>query len=184
MTTDGIVSAVNELYAYLHALNTASVEYGYGRLEDFMQPAGFSGLLSNVFVRAVTKSAETATPGLALNRFPNGRPDIVPRAVYSGDSVKNGHEGVEVKASRARSRWQGHNAETGWIMIAQLNVDTKTEPLYNRTPTHVERVLIANLDAEDWSFSGRRAGSRRTPTASINQRGLEKLEAGVVYARQ
>lgn len=181
MTAEGVVAAINELYAYLHVVNSASVHYGYGRLEDFMQPAGFSGLLSNVFVRAVTKSAETATPGLALNRYPNGRPDIVPRTEYPGDAVRRGQEGIEVKASRARSGWQGHNAETGWILIVQLEIDTNTEPVHDRTPTCIERVLIANLDSEDWSFSGRGPGSRRTPTASINQRGRKKLEAGVVY---
>ena len=184
MTAAGIVQAINELYAYVHAINSASVQYGYGRLEDFMQPAGFSGLLSNVFVRAVTKSAETAKPGLALNRYANGRPDIVPRATYPGDSIKNGSEGVEVKASRASSGWQGHNAETGWILIVQLEIDTKTEPIYDRPPTRVDRILIAKLDDNDWTFSGRNPGSRRTPTASINQRGQEKLERGVVYQRR
>ena len=40
------------------------------------------------------------------------------------------------------------------------------------------------LGRKDWTFSGRREGSRRTPTASINPNGLQKLEAGAVYARQ
>ena len=184
LTPGGIVDAIGELHAYLHAINTASVEYGYGRLEDFMQPAGFSGLVSNVVVRAVAKAAETATPGLALNRHPNGRPDIVPRAVYPGDAVRRGGEGIEVKASRYASGWQGHNVEPGWLLIVQFDIDTTTEPVYDRTPTNVRRIMIAHLDAMDWTFSGRRPGSRRTPTASINPHGLRKLQAGTVYARQ
>ena len=184
LTAEGIVGAINELHAYLHAINTASVEYGYGRLEDFMQPAGFSGLVSNMIVRAVVKAAESATPGLALNRHPNGRPDIVPRATYPDDSVKRGEEGIEVKASRYTSGWQGHNLESGWLLIVQFDIDTKTEPLYDRTPTNVSRVMIAHLDEWDWTFSGRRAGSRRTPTASINPHGLRKLETGAVYERK
>lgn len=184
LTAGGIVGAIRELHAYLHAINTASVEYGYGRLEDFMQPAGFSGLVSNVIVRAVVRAAGTANPGLALNRHPNGRPDIVPRAVYPGDAVKRGSEGIEVKASRYASGWQGHNAEPGWLLIVQFDIDTKTEPVYDRTPTNVRRVMCACLDERDWTFSGRRGGSRRTPTASINATGLQKLEAGTAYARQ
>ena len=149
-----------------------------------MQPAGFSGLVSNVIVRSVVRAAETATPGLALNRYPNGRPDIVPRAAYPGDAVKRGATGIEVKASRYSSGWQGHNPEPGWLLIVQFNVDTKTEPIYERTPTNVSRVLCARLAGKDWKFSGRGEGSRRTPTASITQHGLLKLEAGTVYARQ
>ena len=184
LTASGTVGAIRELHAYLHAINSASVEYGYGRLEDFMQPAGFSGLVSNVIVRAVVRAAETANPGLALNRHPNGRPDVVPRAVYPGDAVKRGSKGIEVKASRYRSGWQGHNAEPGWLLIVQFDIDTKTEPIYDRTPTNVSRIMCASLDEKDWTFSGRREGSRRTPTASINPDGLQKLEAGTVYSRQ
>ena len=180
LTAAGLVGAVREL----HAINTASVEYGYGRLEDFMQPAGFSGSVSNVVVRAVVRAAESANPGLALNRHPNGRPDIVPRAIYPGDAVKRGSKGIEVKASRYRSGWQGHNAEPGWLLIVQFDIDTKTEPIYDRTPTNVSRVMCACLDEMDWTFSGRGEGSRRTPTASINPNGRQKLEAGIVYARQ
>ena len=151
MTTAGIVKAINELYAYVHAINAASVQYGYGRLEDFMQPAGFSGLLSNVFVRALTKSAETATPGLALNRYPNGRPDIVPRATYPGDSIKNGSEGVEIKASRASSGWQGHNAETGWILIVQL----KLTPRLSLSMTDRLHASTAFLSRTSTTMTGR-----------------------------
>ena len=83
--------------------------------------------MSNVIVRAVVRAAETANPGLALNRHPNGRPDIVARAVYPGDAVKRGSKGIEVKASRYRSGWRGHNAEPGWLLIVQFDIDTKTE---------------------------------------------------------
>jgi hypothetical protein len=76
MTPDGVVKAVNDMYAYLHALNKASIEHGYNRLEDLMQPAGFSGLLSNVFVRSIAKQFGTAVPGLAVNQLGGGRPTL------------------------------------------------------------------------------------------------------------
>jgi hypothetical protein len=183
MTAGGFVDAINDVYAYLHALNTASIEHGYNRLDDLMQPAGFSGLLSNVFVRSLAKSFATGTPGLAINQLGGGRPDLVPRARYSGDAVLRGDHGVEVKVSRYESGWQGHNPETGWILIVQVAIDTATEPVYEREPTTVNRVLMANLEEADWTFSGRSETSRRTPTASINPRGYAKLNEGEIYRR-
>ena len=80
MHAEGIVAAINDVYAYLHAINVASVEHGYGRLEELMQKAGFSGLLSQSFMRAVADAFSSESPGLTLNQYPNGRPDLVPRA--------------------------------------------------------------------------------------------------------
>lgn len=184
MTAAGVVAAINDAYAYLHALNRASIEHGYNRLEDLMQPAGFSGLLSQLFVRSLAREFASRTPGLAVNQYPNGRSDLVPRALYPGDAVLRGQEGLEVKVSRAESGWQGHNPETGWVMIVQVTVDAKTQPVYERTPTTVERVMIARLDENDWAFSGRRPGSRRTPTASINALGRQKLERGLARVKR
>jgi hypothetical protein len=180
MTAAGIVVAINDVYAYFHSLNRASIEYGYPRLEDLMQPAGFSGLLSNSFVRSLAREFQNASPGLAINQYPNGRPDLVPRASYPGDAVLRGDEGVEVKVSRSGA--QGHNRETGWLVIVKVGVDIKTQPVYDRAPTVVQKVMIAKLDEADWTFSGRGAESRRTPTASINVTGREKLSQGVVYS--
>jgi hypothetical protein len=183
MTADGVVKAVNDAYAYLHALNKASIEHGYNRLEDLMQPAGFSGLLSNVFVRSIARQFATASPGLAINQLGGGRPDLVPRAVYPGDSILRGEQGVEVKASRSLSGWQGHNAENGWLMVLQFSVDVTTEPVYDRAPMTINRVMIAQLNVTDWNFSGRSETSRRTPTASVNESGFQKLAQGTVYVR-
>jgi hypothetical protein len=183
MDAKGVVKAINDMYSYLHALNKASIEHGYNRLEDIMQPAGFSGLMSNIFVRSIAKQFATARPGLAINTLGKGRPDLVPRAVYENDAVLRGEEGIEVKVSRYASGWQGHNPETGWVMVIIVSVDTVTEPVYDRAPMHVDRVVVANLDEEDWNFSGRSATSRRTPTASINATGYAKLAKGEVYLR-
>jgi hypothetical protein len=184
MTAEGVVAAVNDIYAYLHALNTASVEYGYGRLEELMQPAGYSGLLSQLICASLAKQFANSKPGLAVNQFPNGRPDLVPRAVYPQDAVLRGEEGVEVKVTRSAASWQGHNPETGWICVFQIGIDLATLPIYDRPPMTIDRVLIAGLDESDWNFSGRSETSRRTPTASINQKGRTKLLVGMVYQRR
>lgn len=183
MHADGILAAINDLYAYLQAMNQSSVAHGYERLEEIMLPAGFSGLMSELFVRAVSRALNTATPGVTRNMRPGGRPDMVPRARYPNDSIHRGEEGVEVKCSTTQSSWQGHNRETGWILILQLRVDRLTSPNYDRSPTLVERVLIGELVEDDWSYSGRSETSRRTPTASITREGRDKLATGVVYQR-
>lgn len=183
MNAKGVLLAIDDVYSYLFALNHESIQHGYPRLEDLMQPAGFSGLLSNIVVRAMASAFSTASPGLAVNTHLNGRPDLVPRAKYPDDYILRGDEGVEVKTSRSTGGWQGHNAESGWILIFQVDIDITTMPLYDRRPTEVVRVMIANLELSDWTFSGRSETSRRTPTASINPSGKAKLLAGAVYDR-
>ena len=147
MTARAIGKAVDDVYAYLHVLNGASVDSNYGRLEELVQPpANFSGFLSNVFVRAVAARTGSARPGLAVNRHHNGRPDLVPRVRYEGDAVRQGAEGVEVKASRSKSSWQGHNPESGWLMVLRFAI----------APT--KRRLAAPLGAKpDRSSSPRRS---------------------------
>lgn len=183
LTHTAVVRAINDIYAYLYALNRASRDYGYDRLEDGMRAADFSGFLSELAVRAMAKATddEAAHPGLRPNRWKNGRPDLVPRGMYPGDAVQHGGEGIEVKASRYRSGWQGHNIERGQLMIIQFAIDVTTQPIYDRHPTVIERVMLAHLEEHDWSFSGRSETSRRTITASVKKSGAEKLRANSVY---
>lgn len=183
MDSNGIVAAVNDFYAYLHALNKASIEYGYDRVEDIMLRAAFSGLISEVMVRSLAVSMANRVPGLARNLYPNGHPDLIPRAMFPGDAVQNGGEGVEVKAARNPSSIQAHNTGEGWYAVIEFSCDVETLPIYDREPTIVRRVRIAHLLHSDWSFSGRREGSRRTPTASITRDGRLKLDQGIVYLR-
>ena len=134
-----------------------------------------------MFVQAVARRTGNAKPGLAVNQHHNGRPDLVPRARYGGDAVQRGAEGVEVKASRSSNSYQGHNVESGWLMVLRFATDDSSEPVYEREPTTVVAVMLANLTEADWNFSGRAPRSRRTPTASVNRAGLQKLRAGTVY---
>jgi hypothetical protein len=55
--------------------------------------------------------------------------------------------------------------------------------VYDRAPTTIDRVAVAELEETDWTFSGRTGTSRRTPTASINKVGRAKLDAGTIYRR-
>jgi hypothetical protein len=48
-------------------------------------------------------------------------------------------------------------------------------------PITFTEILCARLLKKDWSFSGRKGPSRRTPTASITSSGVEKLRTNFLY---
>ncbi len=172
-----IRAALEEIYDFLHNVNRFLTERGWDRLEETLEAATFSGVISEMVVQSTSKQSAA----LIKNQYHNGRPDLVPRGIYPEDAVHQGENGVEVKASRNDGGWQGHNVEDGWICIFQYQIDSQTEPIEEREPTKFVRVLLAQLDESDWSFSGRRETSRRTPTASILRSGKEKLLSNPVY---
>ena len=170
-------AAMDDFYDFLYNINTFLVSRGYDRLEEMLSGATYSGLVSELVVQSMSKQSAS----LIANPWHNGRPDLVPRGLYGDKGVLRGEEGVEVKASRYKSGWQGHNLETGWLMIFQYNIDLLTAPIEDREPTTFDRVLCARLEESDWSFSGRGETSRRTITASVRRSGTEKLQANPVY---
>jgi hypothetical protein len=172
-----VKAALDDIYDFLYNINRFLTERGWDRLEETLSAATFSGVISELVVEGVSKRSAT----IIKNQHHNGRPDLVPRGVYEADGCLRGDDGVEVKASRWSNGWQGHNVENGWIMICQYNIDRKTEPIEQRAPTKFDRIMCAKLSETDWSYSGRREGSRRTPTASIKRAGVAKLAASAVY---
>lgn len=170
-------AALEDIYDFLHNVNRFLTGKGWDRLEETLLAATFSGVISEMAVQSTSKQSAT----LIRNGYHNGRPDLLPRDQYPDNAALQATEGVEVKASRNDGGWQGHNVENGWIMVYQYLVDVETEPIEEREPTTFVRVLIAQLDDDDWSFSGRSETSRRTPTASILRSGKEKLLANPIY---
>lgn len=69
-------------------------------------------------------------------------------------------------------------------MVFQYSLDIKTKPKENRNPTEFLQVLAAELESDDWNFSGRTGMSRRTITASINSVGMTKLRSNPIFSRQ
>lgn len=172
-----IKAAIDDIYDFLYNVNRFLVERGWDRLEETLSAATFSGVMSELVVEGASKRSAT----IIKNQHHNGRPDLVPRGYYPEDGCLRGVEGIEVKASRWSNGWQGHNVEDGWILICQYFIDRDAQPIANRVPTRIDRVLCAQLEESDWSFSGRKEGSRRTPTAAIKRSGVEKLEANAIY---
>ncbi len=172
-----VKAALDDIYDFLHSINRFLTDRGWDRLEETLAAATFSGVMSELVIEGISKRSVTMTK----NRRHNGRPDLLPAGLYPGDASHQADEGIEVKASRTDKAWQGHNAEDGWVMIVQYEVDRETMPVEQRQPTKIARVLAAYLIEQDWKFSGRGASSRRTPTASITKEGRAKLERGIVY---
>lgn len=177
LTAATVEAAMNDIYDWLHKVNEYMVDRGWERLEESLLGNTFSGVISELLVRNVAKR----TAGLVRNRKVGGRPDLLPAETYVGDEAQNADEGIELKASRQRGGWQGHNPEVGWVMVFQFEVDTHTERVEDRQPLRFVKVMIAQLTRDDWSASGRRGGSRRTPTASIAGGATTKLRRNWLY---
>lgn len=120
---------------------------------------------------------------LVKNGYHNGHPDLLPAGRFPANAVQYAHEGIEIKGSRHRSGWQGHNPESVWLMV--FHFDSNTASHQNKQipprPFRFQGVYGAKLEIEDWAFSGRSATSRRTITASVNQNGVVKMKANWIY---
>lgn len=169
-------AAMEDVYDFLYSVNSFLNDKGYDRLEEILSGATFSTLMSELVVQSISRHATTLTK----NEWHNGHPDLLPVGRYERDSCQNAEDGIEVKASRHDS-WQGHNPESGWIMIFRYSVDVESQPAGGRRPTMFMRVLAARLETSDWSYSGRREGSRRTITAQIIATGRDKLMSNKIY---
>lgn len=176
---EDIMRLVEDLHLLLHELNVQLHERGYERLEELLDPAGFSGLLS----RAIVDGIHRQSRALDRNEYHNGYPDLVPHGVYPGNSVQHGTKGgLEVKASRYPSGWQTHGPRAGWFCIVQFVLDAdQTIAIQQRAPTQIVAVMIAELAMEDWSWAPAAPGRIRSGTASVKPSGAAKLRAGAVW---
>ncbi len=169
--------ALDQIYDFLHDMNSFLVSRGYDRLEEIILGNSLSGFISELAVKRIGANSKS----LARNEKIGGHPDLIPRDLYPGNAILRADEGIEVKTSIQSSSWQGHNPERSWILVVQYSVDVLTEPVAERRPSEILKVMCALLDEEDWSFSGRVGASRRTPTASILKSGTAKLHDNAIY---
>ncbi|APT08927.1 hypothetical protein BS641_00065 [Mycobacterium avium subsp. hominissuis] len=176
---EDVMRLLEDLHLLLHELNVQLHERGYERLEELLDPAGFSGLLSRAIVDGIRRQSRA----LDRNEYHNGYPDLVPHGVYPGNSVQHGTEGgLEVKASRYPSGWQTHGPRAGWFCIVQFILDDDTSvAIQQRAPTQIVAVMIAELAMDDWSWAPAAPGRIRSGTASVRPSGAEKLRAGAVW---
>jgi len=149
------------------------------RLESFLMPANFSSIVGEFMSATLPKHCRT----VVKNKYHNGHPDLVPAGRYPGDLVQHGSDGIEIKASRHVSGWQGHNAEDVWLMVFVFDANTARDSGQGIEPKPFRfvKVVGAALTKADWQFSGRSETSRRTITASVKRSGFDKMEANWIY---
>ena len=149
------------------------------RLECFLMPANFSSMVGEFMAAAIPKYAH----GIARNQYHNGHPDLVPAGLYPKDSVLHGAEGIEIKASRRSSGWQGHNPEDVWLLVFCFDANASRDAWQEieARPFRFVKVVGAQISKQDWKFSGRSATSRRTITSSVMRSGFDKMEANWIY---
>lgn len=174
-----IKSAMEEFLDFLGFINIQLLSRNIIRLERLLMPANFSSLVGEFMNTSIPRFC----PTLVKNQYPNGHPDLLPTGVFADNAVQYTHEGIEVKGSRYGRGWQGHNPEATWLMVFTFEANSANDTRKKR-PTRPFRfmgVFAAKLELEDWTYAGRSATSRRTITASVNPRGLQKMQANWVY---
>jgi len=175
LRVEEVGKAVAETYRLFHGLNDFLEGAGFRPLEELLLGNSLSGILSEFLVKNIAK----ASPRLEANVKVGGHPDLLPRGHYSSNLVLKGDEGIEVKSSIQRGGWQGHNPEDCWLMVFRYAIGEQDKG--ESVPLTFLEILCAKLERADWSFSGRKGTSRRTPTASITALGVEKLRRNFLY---
>lgn len=179
LTTQHLYQAMTDFIDFLGFINQQLFTKDIPRLETFLMPANFSSIVGEFMNMSIPKYCSN----LVKNRYHNGHPDLIPKGVFPDDAVQYAVDGIEVKGSRHKSGWQGHNPEDVWLMVFYFDSNTSNDAKkgFEPKPFVFRGVYAAKLEKDDWNFSGRSATSRRTITASVNQSGLQKMRANWVY---
>lgn len=172
---DEVEKAVAETYRLLHGLNDYLVGAGFLSLEELLLGNSLSGIISEFLVKNIARASTTLDANLKVG----GHPDLLPKGYHSSNLVLKGEAGIEVKSSIQAGGWQGHNPEDCWLMVFRYAVGEQEDG--TKLPLTFIEILCAEVKKSDWSFSGRKGSSRRTPTASITASGVEKLRQNFLY---
>jgi hypothetical protein len=178
-TIEAVYRSMVAFTDFLGFINTQLNTRQMARLESILMPANFSSIVGEFIGANIPKHCNT----LVRNQYHNGHPDLIPRGMFPHDSVLHSNEGIEIKASRYSSGWQGHNPEHIWLLIFVFDSNRPGDAsrLIKPRPFQFKRVIGAQLETTDWNFSGRSSESRRTITASVTRSGYDKLMSNTLY---
>ena len=172
-----VLRTVEDVQQLVHRLNLVLHDAAYAPLEDLLDRASFSGLIS----RTVAARLAAASRVLVVNQYHNGYPDLVRTGEYPNDAVQRG-TGLEIKASRSEASWQSHGPRPGWFCVVQFAIDERADVArLDRDPTTIRCAMLAELGERDWSWTPARSGRIRSGTASVTQSGKLKLRTGAVW---
>ncbi len=175
LTVVEVTKAVSETYRLFNGVNDFLTTSGFRPLEELLLGNSLSGILSEFLVKNIAKASHSLVANLKVG----GHPDLLPKGYYSSNLILKGEEGIEVKSSIQKGGWQGHNPEKCWLMVFRYVVGKQNDG--EVVPLKFVEILCAKLTKKDWSFSGRKGASRRTPTASVTTSGVQKLRGNFLY---
>ena len=178
LTTEHIRLAMEDFLQFLAVVNGQLHDSGMSLLEAITMPANFSSIVGEFIISSTPRHCDK----LVKNLYHNGHPDLLPSEKYEGDSAQHASEGIEVKASRYMTGWQGHNPEDTWLMVFVFESSRPRDLVKgDLKPFRFRRVLGAELEKSDWKLSGRGPESRRTITASVIPSGYGKMKKNWLY---
>jgi len=174
---DDFALAMTDVYDFFYDVNMNLVEKGLQRLDDMIRPAALSGMLSDMITDSLAHKSRTLTS----NFHHNGHPDLIVRGRYSGDAVKAGAYGVEIKATRKTGgAVDTHGARDQTLCVWVYDVDNdRSTPAHLRTPLTFREIYIAAVTVGDFRSNAR--GPLGTRTATLHAEGVKILRAGWVY---
>ena len=121
---------MQDFVSFLGFINQQLHEQELSRLESFLMPANFSSMVGEFMNETVPRYC----PTLVKNQYHNGHPDLIPAGMFNGDSVQYTQTGIEIKASRHKSGWQGHNPEAVWLLVFYFDSNTVRDKSKNVAP--------------------------------------------------
>uniref|UniRef100_A0A7C9JEV0 Restriction endonuclease n=1 Tax=Muribaculaceae bacterium Z82 TaxID=2304548 RepID=A0A7C9JEV0_9BACT len=170
LTVDNFAATMNEVYDFMHDVNTAMVSKGWQRLEDFLDTAAISGMLSSILGYSLASKSRQ----LIVNACHNGHPDLLPTGIYPNNACHNAEEGVEVKATvNDNGAVDMHGARPAWLCTFVYNFDKNpATPLSQRKPLSFSQIFLAKVELGDFRKNER--GELGTRTATLSASGLAK----------
>jgi len=182
LTAEEVATAIKEFYDFYSELNEFLLGEDHGRLETVIRA---NNALSDFVGNVVTEEVAKASDSLMMNQKQDGFPDLLPveNEEYRSKNyeVHHGDHGIETKCSKSSGGWQAHNNESAWFIIFRYERGNPKDEIREMDPIRFVQVPAANLDEDDWSYSGRSEDSRRTITSSILADGMHKLRSNPIY---
>lgn len=169
-------SAMQDVYDFLHDVNTSLIKKGLRRFDDMLRPAAMSGLISDLLTASLAQHSRV----LVENRYHNGHPDLVVGGRYPSDAVQSGEHGVEVKTTRKTGgAVDTHGAREQWMCVFVYRIDQETQPAVARAPTVFTEVYLGHVTVDDFRRNAR--SELGTRTATLDRDGIAKLRENWVY---
>lgn len=179
LTVKHVQQAMQEFNDFLGFINQQLITKKIPRLESMLMPANFSSMVGEFMSASIPKYCKN----LARNQYHNGHPDMVPAGKFPKNAVQHASEGIEIKASRYSTRWQGHNPEDTWLMVFVFDSNRPVD-IAAGVPAKPFRFLMVvgeRLTKDDWVFAGRSETSRRTITASVKTEASARMISNWIY---